>query len=63
MVVLVLALALALWLRYTGPDTTPSSEIMLDILRVVVIGTVLSGHYFPTGVVGRLPALALRPLS
>jgi branched-chain amino acid transport system permease protein len=29
---------LALWLRYTGPDTTLSFEIMLDILLVVVIG-------------------------
>jgi branched-chain amino acid transport system permease protein len=29
---------LALWLRYTGPDTTLSFEIMLDILLIVVIG-------------------------
>ena len=29
---------LALWLRYTGPDTTLSMEIMLDILLIVVIG-------------------------
>ncbi len=29
---------LALWLRYTGPDTTLAFEIMLDILLVVVIG-------------------------
>jgi branched-chain amino acid transport system permease protein len=29
---------LALWLRYTGPDTTMSFEIMLDILLIVVIG-------------------------
>jgi branched-chain amino acid transport system permease protein len=29
---------LALWLRYTGPDTTLSFEIMLDILLMVVIG-------------------------
>ena len=29
---------LALWLRYTGPDTTLSFEVMLDILLVVVIG-------------------------
>ena len=29
---------LALWLRYQGPDTTLSFEIMLDILLVVVIG-------------------------
>lgn len=29
---------LALWLRYTGPDTTLSLEIMLDILLIVVIG-------------------------
>ncbi len=29
---------LAIWLRYTGPDTTLSFEIMLDILLVVVIG-------------------------
>lgn len=29
---------LALWLRYTGPDTTLSFEIMLDILIIVVIG-------------------------
>src|SRR5574337_26589 len=29
---------LALWLRYTGPDTTLSFELMLDILLIVVIG-------------------------
>jgi branched-chain amino acid transport system permease protein len=29
---------LALWLRYTGPDTTLAFEVMLDILLVVVIG-------------------------
>jgi branched-chain amino acid transport system permease protein len=29
---------LALWLRYTGPDTTLSFEIMLDLLLIVVIG-------------------------
>jgi len=106
---------LALWLRYTGPDTTLSFEIMLDILLIVVIGGmgtmygavvgavlfvlaqnylqdllklgagalegvpvlsqfispdrwllwlgvlfVLSVYHFPTGVVGRLRALALR---
>ena len=28
----------ALWLRYTGPDTSLSFEIMLDILLMVVIG-------------------------
>ena len=28
----------ALWLRYTGPDTTLSFDIMLDILLMVVIG-------------------------
>jgi branched-chain amino acid transport system permease protein len=32
---------LALWLRYTGPDTTLSFEIMLDILLIDVIGRVL----------------------
>ena len=32
---------LALWLRYTGPDTTLSFEIMIDILLIVVIGAVL----------------------
>ena len=61
---------LALWLRYTGPDTTLSFEIMLDILLIVVIGGmgtlygavigsvlfVLSVCSFPTGVVGRLRA-------
>ena len=106
---------LALWLRYQGPDTSLSFEIMLDILLVVVIGGmgtvygavigsvlfviaqnylqdllklgasalegvpvlaalvspdrwllwlgvlfVLSVYHFPTGVVGRLRALALR---
>ena len=106
---------LALWLRYTGPDTTLSFEIMLDILLIVVIGGmgtmygavlgsvlfvlaqnylqdllklgagaldgvpvlsqfvspdrwllwlgllfVLSVYHFPTGVVGRLRARALR---
>jgi branched-chain amino acid transport system permease protein len=105
---------LALSLRYTGPDTTLSFEIMLDILLIVVIGGmgtmygavigsvlfvlaqnylqdllklafgalegvpmlaqwvspdrwllwlgvlfVLSVYHFPTGVVGRLRALAL----
>jgi branched-chain amino acid transport system permease protein len=29
---------LALWLRYVGPDTSLSFEIMLDILLIVVIG-------------------------
>ena len=28
----------AIWLRYVGPDTTLSFEIMLDILLMVVIG-------------------------
>ncbi len=28
----------AVWLRYVGPDTTLSSEIMIDILLMVVIG-------------------------
>ncbi len=106
---------LALWLRYTGPDTTLSFEVMLDILLIVVIGGmgtlygavvgsvlfvfaqnylqdglklaagalegvpvasavftpdrwllwlgvlfVLSVYHFPTGVVGRLRALALK---
>ena len=106
---------LALWLRYTGPDTTLSFEIMIDILLIVVIGGmgtvygavvgsvlfvlaqnylqdllklgavaldgvpllgavvtpdrwllwlgllfVLSVYHFPTGVVGRLRALAMR---
>ena len=106
---------LALWLRYVGPDTTLSFEIMLDILLIVVIGGmgtmygavvgaalfvlaqnylqdllklgagaldgvpvlsqlvspdrwllwlgvlfVLSVYHFPTGVVGRLRARALR---
>jgi len=107
---------LALSLRYTGPDTTLSFEIMLDILLIVVIGGmgtmygavigsvlfvlaqnylqdllklafgalegvpmlaqwvspdrwllwlgvlfVLSVYHFPTGVVGKLRALALKP--
>jgi branched-chain amino acid transport system permease protein len=106
---------LALWLRYVGPDTTLSFEIMLDILLIVVIGGmgtvygavigsalfvlaqnylqdllklasgaaegvpvlatvltpdrwllwlgllfVLSVYHFPTGVVGRLRAAALK---
>ena len=29
---------MALWLRYTGPDTSLSFDIMLDILLMVVIG-------------------------
>lgn len=29
---------LALWLRYTGPETAMSMEIMLDLLLIVVIG-------------------------
>jgi len=29
---------LALWLRYTGPDTTLSFAIMIDVLLMVVIG-------------------------
>jgi branched-chain amino acid transport system permease protein len=29
---------LAFWLRYNGPDTTLSFEIMLDVLLIVVIG-------------------------
>jgi branched-chain amino acid transport system permease protein len=106
---------LALWLRYNGPDTSMSFEIMMDVLLIVVIGGmgtiygavigavlfliaqsylqdvlrlgseatadlpllsallspdrwllwlgvlfVLSVYYFPTGVVGRLRAAALR---
>ncbi len=106
---------LALWLRYVGPDTTLSFEIMLDILLIVVIGGmgtlygavvgavlfvvaqnylqdllrlgagvlegvpvvgafvdpdrwllwlgllfVLSVYHFPTGVVGKLRAMAVR---
>lgn len=108
---------LALWLRYVGPDTTLSFEIMLDVLLIVVIGGmgtmygavvgsalfvlaqnylqdllklaagafegvpvagavltpdrwllwlgvlfVLSVYHFPTGVVGRLRAHALKVL-
>ncbi|MDE2394749.1 MAG: branched-chain amino acid ABC transporter permease [Burkholderiales bacterium] len=106
---------LAIWLRYTGPDTTLGFEVMLDILLIVVIGGmgtmygavlgavvfvfaqnylqdglraasqalsgvpfastlltpdrwlfwlgllfVLSVYHFPTGLVGRLRAFALR---
>jgi branched-chain amino acid transport system permease protein len=65
---------LALWLRYTGPDTTLSFEIMLDILLIAVIGGmgtlygavigsvlfVLSVCSFPTGVVGRLQERTFR---
>jgi branched-chain amino acid transport system permease protein len=29
---------LALWLRYTGPDTTLAFEVMVDVLLIVVIG-------------------------
>ena len=29
---------LAIWLRYNGPDTTLSLEVMLDVLLIVVIG-------------------------
>jgi branched-chain amino acid transport system permease protein len=29
---------LAIWLRYNGPDTSLSFELMLDILLIVVIG-------------------------
>jgi branched-chain amino acid transport system permease protein len=29
---------LALWLRYNGPDTSLSFEIMMDVLLIVVIG-------------------------
>ena len=29
---------LAIWLRYNGPDTSLSFEIMLDVLLIVVIG-------------------------
>ena len=107
---------LAIWLRYNGPDTSLSFEIMLDVLLIVVIGGmgtiygaaigsgifviaqsylqdllklgsdatsglpwlsallspdrwllwlgllfVLSVYYFPTGVVGRLRAMRVRP--
>ena len=106
---------LALWLRYNGPDTSLSFEIMMDVLLIVVIGGmgtiygaaigaalfvvaqsylqdllrigsdatvgipwlsallspdrwllwlgvlfVLSVYYFPTGIVGRLRARALK---
>ena len=33
----------AIWLRYVGPDTTLSFEIMLDILLMVVIGMLVVG--------------------
>jgi branched-chain amino acid transport system permease protein len=29
---------LAIWLRYNGPDTSLSFEIMMDVLLIVVIG-------------------------
>jgi branched-chain amino acid transport system permease protein len=29
---------LAIWLRYNGPETTLSFEVMLDVLLIVVIG-------------------------
>ena len=29
---------LAIWLRYNGPDTSMSFEIMMDVLLIVVIG-------------------------
>jgi branched-chain amino acid transport system permease protein len=29
---------LAIWLRYNGPDTSLSFEVMLDVLLIVVIG-------------------------
>ncbi|MDA7417553.1 branched-chain amino acid ABC transporter permease [Xenophilus arseniciresistens] len=106
---------LAIWLRYNGPDTSLSFEIMIDVLLIVVIGGmgtiygaaigavlfvvaqsylqdllrlgneavsglpwlaallspdrwllwlgllfVLSVYYFPTGIVGKLRARALR---
>jgi branched-chain amino acid transport system permease protein len=106
---------LALWLRYTGPDTTLSFAIMIDVLLMVVIGGmgtmygavigatlmivaenylqavmgrlgdaaagipfvssllsadrwlfwlgilfVLSVYFFPTGIVGKLRALAMK---
>src|SRR3990167_8916846 len=35
---LLLSLMLALWLRYNGPDTSLSFEIMMDCLLIVVIG-------------------------
>ena len=34
----VAGMLLALWLRYNGPETTLSFEIMLDVLLIVVIG-------------------------
>jgi branched-chain amino acid transport system permease protein len=34
----VAGLLYALWLRYTGPDTTLSFDIMIDVLLMVVIG-------------------------
>ncbi len=107
---------LALWLRYNGPDTSLSFEIMMDVLLIVVIGGmgtmygaivgatlflvaqsylqdllrlgseaasgqpwlaallspdrwllwlgvlfVLSVYYFPSGVVGRLRILSMKP--
>jgi branched-chain amino acid transport system permease protein len=36
--VLAVGLVLALWLRYNGPDTSLSFEIMMDCLLIVVIG-------------------------
>ena len=29
---------LTIWLRYNGPDTSLSFEIMMDVLLIVVIG-------------------------
>ncbi|WP_323040197.1 branched-chain amino acid ABC transporter permease [Gemmobacter sp.] len=66
----------AVWLRYVGPDTTLASEIMIDILLMVVIGGmgtiwgavvgatifVLAQNYLQTLMQGAADATAALPL-
>ncbi|MCV6591900.1 MAG: branched-chain amino acid ABC transporter permease [Silicimonas sp.] len=66
----------AIWLRYVGPDTTLSFEIMLDILLMVVIGgmgtiygailgavlLVLAQNYLQDLMEGAVPAVEGLPL-
>jgi branched-chain amino acid transport system permease protein len=40
---------MAIWLRYNGPDTTLSFEIMLDVLLIVVIGGMGTIYGAPIG--------------
>ena len=50
---------LAIWLRYNGPDTSLSFEIMMDVLLIVVIGGM--GTIYGAAIGAVLPGLPTVP--